>query len=139
MNGKTSEGCLRISVQKTLVLYILSGVKINKNYISVAVGLMTGISGILGISLGPLLSKWMQNRASNSEPLVSAFGLLSAAVLIYVTLVVVQSHILVAWPLILLGEVAVLLNRALIPKILVDCVVPHRRALASGSNYYPRQ
>ena len=46
--------------------------------------------------------------------------------------IVVEYSPAAIWPFVVLGEIALCLNWALVPKILIDCVVPNRRAFASG-------
>ena len=43
-----------------------------------------------------------------------------------------KKSLIAIWPIVILGEIGLCLNMALVPKILIDCVVPNRRSLASG-------
>ena len=106
------------------------------NYISLGFGAITCFSGIAGVVLGAYAAGRIRYRASNSEPLISATGLLVSAQAIYLILIFVRRAFLAIWPLVLIGETALFVNWALVPKILIDCVVPQRRALASGSSTF---
>ena len=78
------------------------------------------------------MSKKLQRIYPHIEPLVCAFGLLFAAPMIFATLVVAENPSIAMWPFVFFGEVAICLTLPLVPKIIIECVVPHRRAFAAG-------
>ena len=87
---------------------------------------------MIGVALGAFAAKIYLRRRSNAEPLVAAYGLIAAGPLVFMVAVIVEYCPAAIWPFVILGEIALCLNWALVPKILIDCVVPNRRALASG-------
>ena len=113
-------------------MVIFTGTTPDANLISLGFGAVTCVAGFAGVALGAYSAGILRSRYSNCEPLVSAVGVLVSAPMVYITLVVVEGSPMAIWPFVLIGEITLFLNWALVPKILIDCVVPQRRALASG-------
>lgn len=126
-------GCLSFWAPSFLEdAYLALGQNPNNTYISLGFGAVTCACGVLGVALGSFLAKTYLRKKSNAEPLVSAYGLLLAGPLVFCVAIVVEYSPAAIWPFVVLGEIALCLNWALVPKILIDCVVPNRRAFASG-------
>lgn len=56
-------------------------------------GAVTVVTGILGASLGTLLSRWFRNRVSNADPLICAVGMLGSAPCLFITIFVALESI----------------------------------------------
>ncbi|XP_063725743.1 protein spinster homolog 1-like [Symsagittifera roscoffensis] len=119
--------------------YLAQGENPNNAVISFGFGAVTCASGVIGVVLGAFTARFFRRRTLNAEPLVAAYGLILAAPMVFMFAVIVEyntigifSRPFSIWPIVILGEIGLCVNMALVPKILIDCVVPNRRSLASG-------
>ncbi|XP_043942493.1 protein spinster homolog 1-like [Protopterus annectens] len=99
---------------------------------SLIFGVITCITGFLGVGSGVEISKWYRKRNPRSDPLVCAAGLLISAPFLYLALVCVVSSITATYVFIFIGETFLSLNWALVADIVLYVVIPTRRATASA-------
>ena len=115
-----------------------SGIIHDVRYIPLIFGAVTCFAGLAAIILVGFLDRKLRPFHSNADPLIAAWGLLFSAPMLFLILVLVEYHITAVWPLIFLAEVSLFMNWVLVPKIILDCTVPNRRAFAAGKYRYIR-
>lgn len=99
---------------------------------SLIFGVITCITGFLGVGAGVEISKWYRKRNPRSDPLVCAAGLLISAPFLYLALVCAVTSITATYVFVFFGEVFLSLNWALVADIVLYVVIPTRRATASA-------
>ncbi|XP_033112125.1 protein spinster homolog 1-like [Anneissia japonica] len=95
-------------------------------------GAVTCVSGFLGVVTGTMGAQWYRRFNPQADPLVCAFGLIVGAPFLYLGLLLAPIVDIAAWGLILIAEILLFLNWALVPDILLSVVVPTRRSTASA-------
>uniref|UniRef100_A0A674ARG0 SPNS lysolipid transporter 3, sphingosine-1-phosphate (putative) n=1 Tax=Salmo trutta TaxID=8032 RepID=A0A674ARG0_SALTR len=100
-----------------------------KNYIF---GVVTVVTGILGVSLGSTISRRLRDRVPNADPLICAVGMLSSAPCFFFAIVLASTSIPATYVFIGIGETLLSLNWAVLADILLYVVVPTRRATAEA-------
>ncbi|XP_071946615.1 protein spinster homolog 1-like [Antedon mediterranea] len=95
-------------------------------------GGITCISGFVGVIIGTVGAQWYRKYNPRADPLVCAIGLIVGAPFLYLGLMLAPILDYAAWGLILIAEILLFLNWALVPDILLYVVLPTRRATASA-------
>ncbi|XP_059208097.1 protein spinster homolog 3-like [Centropristis striata] len=95
-------------------------------------GAVTVVTGILGGSLGSVLSRRFRDKFPNADPLICAIGLLGSAPCLFASLFVASSSIAATYVFIFFGEILISLNWAVMADILLYVVIPTRRATAEA-------
>ncbi|CAB1316850.1 unnamed protein product [Coregonus sp. 'balchen'] len=95
-------------------------------------GVVTVLTGILGVSLGSTISRRLRDRVPNADPLICAVGMLSSAPCFFTAIVLASTSIPATYVFIGIGETLLSLNWAIIADILLYVVVPTRRATAEA-------
>uniref|UniRef100_W5K770 Protein spinster homolog 1 n=1 Tax=Astyanax mexicanus TaxID=7994 RepID=W5K770_ASTMX len=95
-------------------------------------GVITCISGVLGVSMGVGISQYLRKRTPRADPLVCAAGLLLAAPFLYLSIIFAQKSTIATYFFIFLGETFLSMNWAIVADILLYVVVPTRRSTAEA-------
>ncbi|KAG7459895.1 hypothetical protein MATL_G00215470 [Megalops atlanticus] len=95
-------------------------------------GIITCVTGVLGVGTGVEVSKRLRQRTPRADPLVCAAGLLLAAPFLYLSIVCAQASTIATYVFIFLGETFLSMNWAIVADILLYVVVPTRRSTAGA-------
>ncbi|KAM6970615.1 protein spinster homolog 3 [Aplochiton taeniatus] len=95
-------------------------------------GALTVVTGILGVSLGTVLSQKLRDRVPNADPLICAMGMLGSAPCLFLAIVLASTSIPATYVFVAIGEVLLSLNWPILADILLYVVVPTRRATAEA-------
>jgi len=114
--------------------FILRGQDYDMADISRTFGLITAISGVVGVVSGTSIAgKWkLKAKTSKPDPWVSGIGLISSAPFLYFGLVYAQYNTSVTWVMVFIAEVLLCLDWAIVTDILLYTTVPTRRSLAEA-------
>uniref|UniRef100_A0A8C1YTQ4 Protein spinster homolog 1 n=1 Tax=Cyprinus carpio TaxID=7962 RepID=A0A8C1YTQ4_CYPCA len=99
---------------------------------SVLFGIITVVTGILGVTSGVQVSKKLRTRTPRADPLVCAAGLLLAAPFLYLSIMFAQASTVATYVFIFLGETFLSMNWAVVADILLYVVIPTRRSTAEA-------
>ncbi|XP_029462948.1 protein spinster homolog 1 [Rhinatrema bivittatum] len=99
---------------------------------SLIFGIITCVTGILGVTSGVEISKRYRKVNPRADPLVCAIGLLSSSPLLFFAVVSAKSNTIVTYVFIFLGELLLSLNWAIVADILLYVVIPTRRSTAEA-------
>ncbi|KAM3932734.1 protein spinster homolog 1-like [Leptodactylus fuscus] len=99
---------------------------------SLIFGVLTVISGILGVLAGVEISKKYRKNNPRADPLVCACGLLCSAPFLFLALVLADISLVATYVFIFIGETFLTFNWALVAEILLSVVPPTRRATAGA-------
>uniref|UniRef100_A0A673M6K0 Protein spinster homolog 1 n=1 Tax=Sinocyclocheilus rhinocerous TaxID=307959 RepID=A0A673M6K0_9TELE len=99
---------------------------------SVIFGIITVVTGILGVASGVQASKKLRTRTSRADPLVCAAGLLLAAPFLYLSIMFAQASTVATYVFIFLGETFLSMNWAVVADMLLYVVIPTRRSTAEA-------
>ncbi|XP_064900342.1 LOW QUALITY PROTEIN: protein spinster homolog 1-like [Columba livia] len=99
---------------------------------SLLFGLLTCVSGVLGVGLGAGLSRWLRPLTPRGDPLLCGGGVLGAAPCLLLALLCAQPCPPATYVFIFVGETLLSLNWALVADILLGVVPPWRRSTASA-------
>ncbi|XP_056263069.1 protein spinster homolog 1 [Pseudoliparis swirei] len=99
---------------------------------SLIFGVITCVTGVLGVASGVQLSRQLKTRTARADPLVCAAGLLLSAPFLYLAIVFAQASTIATYVFIFLGETFLSMNWAIVADILLYVVVPTRRATAEA-------
>ncbi|XP_056143335.1 protein spinster homolog 1 [Lampris incognitus] len=95
-------------------------------------GIITCVTGVLGVGSGVEASRRLRKRTPRADPLVCAAGLLLSAPFLYLAIVFAQASTVATYVFIFLGETFLSMNWAIVADILLYVVVPTRRATAEA-------
>ncbi|KAF5903764.1 protein spinster 1, partial [Clarias magur] len=95
-------------------------------------GVITCVTGVLGVAMGVGVSKSLRTRTPRADPLVCAAGLLLAAPFLYLSIVFAQGSTIATYVFIFFGEMFLSMNWAIVADILLYVVVPTRRSTAEA-------
>ncbi|CAG7819619.1 unnamed protein product [Allacma fusca] len=119
--------------------FIASGLKLqdggsgtSEDDVSFKFGLITMISGIIGVPLGSIVAQKLRERNSRADPLVCAFGLLMSTPLLFAAAIMARYNDIVCFTLIFFGELFLNLNWSIVADILLYVVIPTRRSTAEA-------
>uniref|UniRef100_A0A672RN30 Protein spinster homolog 1 n=1 Tax=Sinocyclocheilus grahami TaxID=75366 RepID=A0A672RN30_SINGR len=99
---------------------------------SVIFGIITVVTGILGVASGVQVSKKLRTRTPRADPLVCAAGLLLAAPFLYLSIMFAQASTVATYVFIFLGETFLSMNWAVVADMLLYVVIPTRRSTAEA-------
>ncbi|XP_038061392.1 protein spinster homolog 1-like isoform X2 [Patiria miniata] len=100
--------------------------------VSFIFGAVTCAAGFLGVALGTVGAQAYRRYNPRADALVCAFGNILAAPFLFVGLTFAATQVGLAWAVILLGEICLFLNWALVPDILMQVLIPVRRSTGNG-------
>ncbi|KAM4598390.1 protein spinster homolog 1 isoform 1-T3 [Polymixia lowei] len=95
-------------------------------------GIITCVTGVLGVATGVEVSRRLRMRTPRADPLVCAAGLLLSAPFLYLAIVFAQASTVATYVFIFLGETFLSMNWAIVADILLYVVVPTRRSTAEA-------
>uniref|UniRef100_A0A667WX77 Protein spinster homolog 1 n=1 Tax=Myripristis murdjan TaxID=586833 RepID=A0A667WX77_9TELE len=95
-------------------------------------GIITCVTGVLGVASGVEASRRLRKRTPRADPLVCATGLLLSAPFLYLAIVFAQASTIATYVFIFLGETFLSMNWAIVADILLYVVVPTRRSTAEA-------
>ncbi|KAH0626561.1 hypothetical protein JD844_001619 [Phrynosoma platyrhinos] len=99
---------------------------------SLIFGIITCVTGVLGVTLGVEISRRWQRTNPRADPLVCATGLLGSAPFLFLAVVCAQSSIIATYVFIFIGETLLSLNWAIVADMLLYVVIPTRRSTAEA-------
>ncbi|KAJ6654379.1 hypothetical protein lerEdw1_006972 [Lerista edwardsae] len=99
---------------------------------SLTFGIVTCVTGVLGVSSGVEISRRWHRTNPRADPLVCAAGLIGSAPFLFLALVFAQSSITFTYVFIFIGETLLSLNWAIVADILLYVVIPTRRSTAEA-------
>uniref|UniRef100_A0A3Q2Q1Z9 SPNS lysolipid transporter 1, lysophospholipid n=1 Tax=Fundulus heteroclitus TaxID=8078 RepID=A0A3Q2Q1Z9_FUNHE len=99
---------------------------------SLIFGIITVVTGVLGVFSGVQASRLLRTRTAQADPLVCAAGLLLSAPFLYLAIVFAQGSTAATYAFIFLGETFLSMNWAIVADILLYVVVPTRRSTAEA-------
>uniref|UniRef100_H3AK03 Protein spinster homolog 1 n=1 Tax=Latimeria chalumnae TaxID=7897 RepID=H3AK03_LATCH len=99
---------------------------------SLIFGIITVVTGFLGVGSGVEISKRLRKRNPRADPLVCAVGLLSSSPFLFLSLVFAESNTIATYIFIFIGETLLSLNWAIVADILLYVVIPTRRSTAEA-------
>ncbi|KAI3359821.1 hypothetical protein L3Q82_013827, partial [Scortum barcoo] len=99
---------------------------------SLIFGVITCVTGVLGVASGVQVSRQLRTRTPRADPLVCAAGLLLSAPFLYLAIVFAQASTIATYVFIFLGETFLSMNWAIVADILLYVVVPTRRSTAEA-------
>ncbi|CAL8273914.1 unnamed protein product [Lota lota] len=95
-------------------------------------GIITCVTGVLGVTSGMVVSRSLRKRTDRADPLVCAAGLLLSAPFLYLAIVFAQYSTVATYVFIFFGETFLSMNWAIVADILLYVVVPTRRSTAAA-------
>ncbi|XP_001369318.1 protein spinster homolog 1 isoform X1 [Monodelphis domestica] len=99
---------------------------------SLIFGVITCVTGILGVASGVEISRCLRRTNPRADPLVCAAGLLGSAPFLFLALACAQDSIIVTYVFIFIGELLLSMNWAIVADILLYVVIPTRRSTAEA-------
>ncbi|XP_042331968.1 protein spinster homolog 1 [Sceloporus undulatus] len=99
---------------------------------SLIFGIITCVTGVLGVTLGVEISRRWQRTNPRADPLVCATGLIGSAPFLFLAVVCAQSSIIATYVFIFIGETLLSLNWAIVADMLLYVVIPTRRSTAEA-------
>ncbi|XP_053550790.1 protein spinster homolog 1 [Bombina bombina] len=99
---------------------------------SMIFGVITLVTGLLGVGAGVEISKRYRKVNPRADPLVCAAGLLSSAPFLFLAVVCAEKSLVLTYIFIFIGELLLSLNWAIVADILLYVVIPTRRSTAES-------
>ncbi|XP_020648477.3 protein spinster homolog 1 [Pogona vitticeps] len=99
---------------------------------SLIFGIITCVTGVLGVTAGVEISRRWQRTNPRADPLVCATGLLGSAPFLFLAVVTAQQSIVATYVFIFIGETLLSLNWAIVADMLLYVVIPTRRSTAEA-------
>ncbi|KAF6271763.1 putative sphingolipid transporter 1 (putative) [Rhinolophus ferrumequinum] len=99
---------------------------------SLVFGLITCLTGVLGVSLGVEISRRLRRCNPRADPLVCAAGLLGSAPFLFLSVACARGSIVATYIFIFIGETLLSMNWAIVADILLYVVIPTRRSTAEA-------
>ncbi|KAI5718991.1 hypothetical protein M8J76_003372 [Diaphorina citri] len=100
--------------------------------ISFKFGIITMLSGLIGVPLGSLLSQRLKHKYERADPLICAFGLIASAPLIFAALILADRSLAWCFVCMFLGEIFLNLNWSIVADMTLYVVLPLRRSTAEA-------
>lgn len=103
-----------------------------KTRVSMTFGVITCAAGFLGVMLGSYSASKLRRYTGKADPFVCAFGLLTSAPFLFLSLFLSRYNEYLTWILIFIGETLLCLNWTVVADILLYLVIPTRRSSAEA-------
>ena len=100
--------------------------------VSFIFGLVTMMSGIVGVPLGMVLSTTLKAKYPRADPLICAGGILISALFLTCGMFLANINIIACFVFIFIGEVALNLNWSIVADMLLYIVTPTCRSTAEA-------
>lgn len=91
--------------------------------VSLKFGVITMLSGIIGVPLGSFAAQKLRVKNPRADPLICAFGLLVSTPLVYGGALLAMYHTEACFTLVFFGELFLNLNWSIVADILLVCIV----------------
>jgi len=95
-------------------------------------GIVTMLSGVVGVPVGSILSVKLRPKFARSDPIICGAGLVIASIFLCIAIFTCNKAFILAFVLIFFGEIALNLNWSIVADILLYVVVPTRRGTAEA-------
>merc|ERR1719461_2022900 len=95
-------------------------------------GIITMLSGIVGVPVGSILSVKLRPKFARSDPVICGMGLVISSIFLCIAIFTCNHAFILAFVLIFVGEIALNLNWSIVADILLYVVVPTRRGTADA-------
>ncbi|XP_070586428.1 protein spinster homolog 1-like [Erythrolamprus reginae] len=99
---------------------------------SLIFGIITCVTGVLGVTAGVEISRRWHRTNPRADPLVCAIGLIGSAPFLFLAVVFAQQSIVATYVFIFIGEILLSLNWAIVADMLLYVVIPTRRSTAEA-------
>eukprot|EP00794_Sanderia_malayensis_P013802 gene13802-15247_t len=109
-----------------------SGRVLDIDKVSFVFGIITFITGIVGVWTGAEIARQYRKRNGKSDALVCGFGVLASAPFLFFSLYFADKQIYATWILITIGEILLFLNWTPNGDLLLYVIVPNRRSTAEA-------
>jgi len=118
-------------------IYLQYSVRIQGNFatekeVALYFGVITCFAGFCGVLMGTVAASIWRKTNPRADPLVCAFGMMSASPFIFAAFYVSRTNMMATWGLIFIGETMVCLNWAIVTDIVLYTVIPTRRSTAEA-------
>ena len=105
---------------------------VDANYVALLFGILTMLSGILGVPLGALLSTCLRKKYPTVDPLISGTSLIVSSFIILGAFFLARNHLILALAIVFVGMLTLNLNWSITADILLYVVLPIRRGTATA-------
>ncbi|XP_041457140.1 protein spinster homolog 1-like isoform X1 [Lytechinus variegatus] len=105
---------------------------IDPNSVSILFGVVTVVSGFLGVGIGTTIAQLLRRKTDKADPLVCAAGMLLSAPFLFVALQFSDRSVGITWTFVFIAETLICLNWALVPDILLAVLIPTRRSTGNA-------
>ena len=95
-------------------------------------GVVTMMSGVVGVPLGMILSTKLKAKYPRADPVICGVGILISAVFLTLGMLMCESNIVATFAFIFIGEVSLNLNWSIVADILLYVVTPTCRSTAEA-------
>ncbi|XP_054274591.1 protein spinster-like isoform X9 [Macrosteles quadrilineatus] len=119
--------------------FIYLGLRLQPGYedvslsdVSLKFGIITMISGLIGVPAGSFLAQNLRVRYPRADPYICACGLICSAPLLFAASLYASSNVYICYTLIFVGELFLNLNWSIVADILLYVVTPTRRSTAEA-------
>ncbi|MGH0170411.1 UNVERIFIED_CONTAM: hypothetical protein FKN15_071189 [Acipenser sinensis] len=109
-----------------------AGFSSSSNTASLIFGVVTVVTGIVGVGIGAGVARRLKKSMPDGDPLLCAVGMLGSAPCLYLAMVTADKSIATSYVFIALGETLLSLNWAVVADILLYVVIPTRRSTAEA-------
>lgn len=108
------------------------GISETESEVSLKVGIITCVAGIVGVWLGAEIAWRYRTRNRKADALVCAVALIGSAPFLYGCLVLASKNIKVTYALVFFGEVLLFMNWAPVGDMVLYLIIPSRRSTAEA-------
>lgn len=105
---------------------------IDVNDVPFVFGVVTMMSGIVGVPLGMILSTKLKAKYPRADPVICAVGILVSAFFLTIGMVLCNVNVILSFVLLFIGEVALNLNWSIVADMLLYIVSPTCRSTAEA-------
>jgi MFS family permease len=95
-------------------------------------GIVTMLSGVVGVPVGSILSVKLRPKFARTDPIICGLGLVIASIFLCIAIFTCNYAFILAFVLIFFGEIALNLNWSIVADILLYVVAPTRRGTAEA-------
>ncbi|XP_017479959.1 PREDICTED: protein spinster isoform X2 [Rhagoletis zephyria] len=93
--------------------------ELSLNDVSLRFGIITMVAGLIGVPLGPVLSRAVASYKNNADPLVCAYGIFFSSLFLAAAMLLVTKYVIASYVLMFVGQLCLNLNWALVADILL--------------------
>jgi len=121
-------------------VYIVNGLKTMKeedrgipiDSVAITFGIITMMSGVVGVPLGMVLSTKLKAKFPRADPIICAGGILISALFLSIGMVLCNVNVILAFVFLFIGEIALNLNWSIVADMLLYIVAPTCRSTAEA-------